>query len=82
MRRAIFGVLFMLSVLDAAPCQLPNEPLLIGHIRRELPKGWECTLVREPGLKGHPHALNEPLFRVISATLASRSMGRARLKAR
>ena len=64
MRSAIYGVLFMLTVLDAAPCQLPNEPLLIGLIRRELPKGWECTLVREAGLKGHPHGLSEPMFRV------------------
>lgn len=36
----------------------------VAGIRRVLPKGWQCTLIEEPGKMGHPHGLDEPLFRI------------------
>jgi hypothetical protein len=33
-------------------------------IRKWLPDGWTCTLISEKGKMGHPHGLEEPLFRL------------------
>jgi len=33
-------------------------------IQKHLPEGWTCTLVSEKGKMGHPHGLEEPLFRL------------------
>jgi hypothetical protein len=33
-------------------------------IQAVLPKGWECTVLSEPGKMGQPHGLGEPLFRL------------------
>lgn len=37
---------------------------LVAGIKAILPKGWECSVISEPGKMGHPHGLEEPLFRV------------------
>lgn len=36
----------------------------VAQIRAVLPKGWECSVISEPGRMGHPHGLEEPLFRM------------------
>ena len=33
-------------------------------IQKSLPEGWSCTLVSQKGKMGHPHGLEEPLFRL------------------
>jgi hypothetical protein len=33
-------------------------------IQKYLPEGWTCTLVSQTGKMGHPHGLEEPLFRL------------------
>jgi hypothetical protein len=33
-------------------------------IRKWLSDGWTCTLLSEKGEMGHPHGLEEPLFRL------------------
>lgn len=45
---------------DARP---PREPPLVLQVRAHLPDGWTCTVVKEKGKMGHPHGLEEPLFR-------------------
>ena len=37
---------------------------LISNIHGNLPDGWECTVEKTDGQKGHPHGLKEPMFRV------------------
>jgi hypothetical protein len=34
------------------------------RIHRNLPQGWVFSIIDEIGKKGHPHGLEEPLFRV------------------
>jgi hypothetical protein len=43
--------------------QSPGEPVA-ADIRKQLPDGWTCTLISEKGKMGHPHGLEEPLFRL------------------
>jgi hypothetical protein len=37
---------------------------MLAAIRRDLPSGWDCMAVWQDGDKGHPHGLDEPLFRM------------------
>ena len=41
----------------------PREDALISEICAELPQGWTCTIEQASARKGHPHGLEEPLFR-------------------
>ncbi len=43
--------------------QSPGEAVA-SDIRKRLPDGWTCTLISEKGKMGHPHGLEEPLFRL------------------
>jgi hypothetical protein len=43
--------------------QSPGEAVA-NDIRKQLPDGWTCTLVSGKGKMGHPHGLEEPLFRL------------------
>jgi uncharacterized protein (TIGR02246 family) len=43
--------------------QSPGEAAA-ADIRKFLPVGWTCTVVSEKGQMGHPHGLEEPLFRL------------------
>jgi hypothetical protein len=56
---------FVTAVLNCA-CEASDssEPPVIAAIRRDLPSGWQCDVVKERGKTGHPHGLAEPLFRV------------------
>jgi hypothetical protein len=56
------GVLFG-STLGVAGAQSPGEAVA-AEIRKHLPEGWTCTLIAETGKMGHPHGLEEPLFRL------------------
>jgi hypothetical protein len=40
-----------------------DEPLIITQIRSHLPNDWKCTVEKQEGKKGHPHGLDEPVFR-------------------
>jgi len=42
----------------------PGEALLVSRIRIDLPDEWQCTIETKEGQKGHPHGLDELLFRV------------------
>jgi hypothetical protein len=44
-------------------CSTDSDIALVSQIRNELPSGWVCTVVNQDGQKGHPHGLDEPLFR-------------------
>ena len=43
--------------------QSPGEAAA-SDIQKSLPEGWTCTLVSQKGKMGHPHGLEEPLFRL------------------
>ena len=49
--------------MSAATAQSPGEAVA-ADIRKHLPEGWTCTLISEKGKMGHPHGLEEPLFRL------------------
>lgn len=42
----------------------PNENDLVSQIQRDLPPGWQCTVIQKNGEKGHPHGLGEPMIRM------------------
>ncbi len=43
-------------------------------IQKQIPQGWKCSLISENGKMGHPHGLEEPLFRLdfVNTNLAFR----------
>ena len=43
---------------------LPTGQSVAAEIRKQLPEGWSLTLIDEKGKMGHPHGLEEPLFRI------------------
>ena len=43
---------------------LPSGQSVAADIQKELPEGWSLTLIDEKGKMGHPHGLEEPLFRI------------------
>lgn len=49
--------------LPAQTVQAPGEAMA-AEIRKALPAGWTCGVVSEKGKMGHPHGLEEPLFRI------------------
>ena len=59
---ALTGVLCGWAV-PVGTAQSPGEAVAAG-IRKQLPAGWTCTLIDEKGKMGHPHGLEEPLFRL------------------
>src|SRR5262245_8901863 len=54
--------------------QAPGEALA-SDLLRFLPAGWTCTVISEKGKMGHPHGLEEPLFRLdfVNSTLTFRA---------
>jgi hypothetical protein len=56
------SVLFV-SATPSPAVQTPAEAVA-SDIRKSLPAGWTCTPISEKGKMGHPHGLEEPLFRV------------------
>jgi hypothetical protein len=61
----LFTVLFALNIANAAETNaLPSGQSVAEEIRKELPDGWSLTLIDEKGKMGHPHGLEEPLFRI------------------
>jgi hypothetical protein len=61
----LFAVLFALSVASAVETNaLPSGQSVAAEIQKELPEGWSLTLIDEKGKMGHPHGLEEPLFRI------------------
>ena len=51
---------------DAAPAQVAQSPgeAMAAEIQKSLPAGWTCTVISEKEKMGHPHGLEEPLFRI------------------
>jgi len=49
--------------IPVGAAQSPGEAVA-ADIRKQLPDGWTCTLISEKGKMGHPHGLEEPLFRL------------------
>jgi hypothetical protein len=61
----VLVVLFALSIASAAETNaLPSGQSVAADIEKELPGGWSLTLIDEKGKMGHPHGLEEPLFRI------------------
>ena len=58
-------VAFVMSgpISAVGSAQSPGEAVA-ADIRKQLPEGWTCTLISEKGKMGHPHGLEEPLFRL------------------
>jgi len=58
-------VAFVLSgpISAVGTAQSPGEAVA-ADIRKQLPEGWTCTPISEKGKMGHPHGLEEPLFRL------------------
>jgi hypothetical protein len=69
MRITVIGVAgIFLAVLPlcaklAGTAQTPGDAVA-AEIRKILPEGWTCTVVSEKGKMGHPHGLEEPVFRL------------------
>src|SRR5690349_12252683 len=67
--KATFGILlifFAVIALTGADGDAPPPPgvAVAADIRKTLPAGWTCTLISEKGSMGHPHGLEEPVFRL------------------
>jgi hypothetical protein len=64
--KTTFVMLVLLCAVIALEC--PAEPSPAEHvaadIQKQLPQGWTCTLISEKSKMGHPHGLDEPLFRL------------------
>lgn len=61
----VFTVLLALSIASGAETNaLPSGQSVAAEIQKELPPGWSLTLIDEKGKMGHPHGLEEPLFRI------------------
>ena len=44
--------------------QKPTDSVFISGIQNVLPNGWEMEVMGQKGTMGHPHGLDEPLFRI------------------
>jgi hypothetical protein len=61
----IFTILLALSIARAAETNtLPSGQSVAAEIQKVLPEGWSLMLIDEKGKMGHPHGLEEPLFRI------------------
>jgi hypothetical protein len=61
----ILAVLLLFNFSPAAETNaLPSGQSVAAEIQKELPEGWSLTLIDEKGKMGHPHGLEEPLFRI------------------
>ncbi len=61
----VFALVFMFGcdthVNDTDKSSIETDLLL--KIQEDLPTDWTCTVITDDGKKGHPHGLDEPLFR-------------------
>jgi hypothetical protein len=66
--KVAFTVLAVVIILQLAIAADTNALLsaqnVAAEIRKQLPEGWSLTLIDEKGKMGHPHGLEEPLFRI------------------
>jgi len=60
---AVFASLLCGWPVSVGTAQSPGDAVA-ADIRKYLPDGWTCTLISEKGKMGHPHGLEEPLFRL------------------
>ena len=67
-RKVAFTILvFMVTsglVSAAETNATPSAGSVAADVRKQLPEGWSLTLIEEKGKMGHPHGLEEPLFRI------------------
>jgi hypothetical protein len=74
---SVLGVMFAAVVFECATAggidQSPGEAVA-SDVQKHLPTGWTCSLVSDKGKMGHPHGLEEPLFRLdfVNANLTFR----------
>jgi hypothetical protein len=62
---AVFTILLAFNIASGAETNaLPSGHSVAEEIQKELPEGWSLTLIDEKGKMGHPHGLEEPLFRI------------------
>ncbi len=69
MRTASLGTWSVTLALMWTGFAAPNDIfrpdlLLISRIRQDMPDGWQCSVFREDGQKGHPLGLDEPVLRL------------------
>ena len=66
------AVVLMCASCGAAPRSTADG--VAAEIQNQIPQGWKCILVSEKGKMGHPHGLEEPLFRLdfVNTNLAFR----------
>ena len=60
---ALFTVIVWLYAGAGAAPQAPAERVA-ADVQKQIPQGWNCILISEKGKMGHPHGLEEPLFRL------------------
>lgn len=60
---AVFAGLLCGWPVPVGTAQSPGEAVA-ADIRKHLPPGWTCTLISAKEKMGHPHGLEEPLFRL------------------
>ena len=57
----IFSIVALAMAGGVAPACA--DPLVLDRIRQDLPPGWQLIVEERKGEMGHPHGLDEPLFR-------------------
>lgn len=68
--KSVFRVVLVALSVNASICLAEDKVSLAGaegvalDLQNAIPKGWTCTLVSQKGKMGHPHGLEEPLFRL------------------
>jgi hypothetical protein len=61
----VLAVCLATGLIPAAETNmLPSGRSVAAEIQSVLPTGWSLTLIDEKGKMGHPHGLEEPLFRI------------------
>ena len=61
--KGIMHLILLAIICIAMDCT--SKPLsFVNRIQESLPDNWECMVEDQDGQKGHPHGLDEPLFRM------------------
>jgi hypothetical protein len=63
MRKTLQVMSFMALAAAGGLAPACAESLVLHNIRQDLPPGWKLDVIEQEGEKGHPHGLDEPLFR-------------------
>lgn len=61
--RETLQIVSFVALTTASIARASADPLMEDKLRQDLPPGWQLVVVEQERQKGHPHGLDEPLFR-------------------